>query len=99
MYLRRITAACAFVAASAAPAWAQHVCAERDVLLDSLAEEYQEQRTARGMSDTGNVVEVLAEENGKTWTIIMTMPDGVSCIIATGEAWEDMPEQLAGSDT
>ncbi len=99
MNFRRVLAASAFFTAAAAPAWAQHVCADRDTLTDSLADEYAERQTARGMSDSGNVIEVLSDKDGKTWTIIMTMPDGVSCIIATGQDWEDVPEQLAGSDT
>ncbi|MDP7547755.1 MAG: hypothetical protein QGF20_10715 [Alphaproteobacteria bacterium] len=39
------------------------------------------------MSSNGTVVEVLASESG-SWTIILTKPNGASCVVATGQAWE-----------
>lgn len=80
---------------SVQPAAAQHVCAERSDILKSLQREYQEAPNAMGMSDNGAVVEVLAARDGTTWTILMTTPDGTSCVIATGEMWEALPEQVA----
>ena len=37
----------------------------------------------------GNVVEVLRSEE-RTWTIIMTAPNGVSCVLAIGEHWQEV---------
>ena len=34
------------------------------------------------------VVEVFPSGDGSTWTIVVTMPNGTSCAVVNGEAWE-----------
>lgn len=85
--IRTTSAMLAAFVCLAPPALAQNVCASRDVLLQSLRQDYSEQPSAMGMSDNGSILELLSTEDGKTWTILMTMPDGISCVVATGEMW------------
>lgn len=75
---------------------AQSVCAERNVLLSSLQREYSENPTAIGLASNGSVIELLTTPDGQTWTILMTRPDGTSCVIAAGEAWEALPQVAEG---
>lgn len=75
---------------------AQSVCAERTALLSSLRREYSESPTALGLASNGSVLELLTTTDGKTWTILMTRPDGTSCVIAAGEAWESLPQVARG---
>ena len=77
---------------------AQQVCAERKALLDSLAHDFSEAPSAVGVANNGAVIEVLTARDGKTWTILLTMPSGRSCVMAAGENWTDVPQQVAGSD-
>jgi hypothetical protein len=42
-----------------------------------------------GMSTNGGLVELYTSENG-TWTLMLSQPDGVSCLIAAGENWESL---------
>jgi hypothetical protein len=93
--MTHIATAVALLAVSVAPAAAQHVCASRTDIVKSLEKEYQEAPSAMGMSDNGAVIEVLSARDGKTWTILMTTPDGNSCVVATGEMWEPLPQQVA----
>ena len=93
--MRIAAAAAAMLAISSQPVSAQHVCATRTDIVKSLQQEYQEAPSAMGMSDNGAVIEVLSARDGKTWTILMTTPDGTSCVVATGEMWEPLPEQVA----
>ena len=44
-----------------------------------------------GLVSNGSILEVLASKDG-SWTISVTRPDGMSCVVAAGEAWEDMHE-------
>ena len=37
------------------------------------------------MTHYGGLIEVLA--NRKTWSIIITSPQGMSCLVAAGEGW------------
>lgn len=70
------------------PAHAQAVCGEREEVLTKLFRSYSEKPSAIGMSNNGGIVEILTSPQGETWTIIVTMPNGVSCVIAAGENWE-----------
>ncbi len=74
----------------AAAASAQSVCSERTTFLDKLGERYSENTSAIGLASNGTVLEVLTSEMG-TWTILVTQPDGTTCMVANGESWELLP--------
>ena len=38
----------------------------------------------------GRLVELLTAKDGLTWTIILTSPQGVSCLIASGDGWRPL---------
>lgn len=76
---------------TAASAWGQDVCPARHEVADYLATEFQEQPVASGLANNGGVVEVFASDDKETWTIIITMPTGQSCMIAAGQGWEPHP--------
>ena len=80
------------------PAMAQTVCSTRAEFIDQFAHRYAENPIAMGLASNGGVVEVLASERG-SWTLLVTMPNGVSCVIAAGESWEALPGALAGAST
>ena len=82
------TAAFAVPAASA-----QSLCGERQNFISHLGKSHSEATTAMGLTSSGKIIEVLTSEKG-TWTIIVTNPDGKSCLIAAGEDWEAV-ERLA----
>jgi hypothetical protein len=74
------------------PAWAQAPsCVNRADLLKHLADKYQEVPAAVGLADNGSLLEVFASLDGGTWTVTVSMPNGVSCMIATGQNWRDLP--------
>ncbi len=89
----------AFVAALfmlTSPALAQQQCTERDKVLKRLASKYQEVPVAMGISTAGGLVEVLTSEKTGTWTIIVTNPQGISCLVASGEGWRGMEAKQQG---
>ena len=63
------------------------VCNDRDAALEVLKTRYAEAPVAMGVDAKGRLLEVLTDEAGTTWTIIVTQPGGASCIVATGEDW------------
>lgn len=69
-------------------------CETRADVLKALAGKYTERPVSIGLASNGAVVEVLASSEG-TWTIIMTMPWGLSCLLAAGDHWEDLPGPVA----
>lgn len=74
-----------------------HDCGERRRIVDRLAREYGETQTARGLSGSDGVMEVFASPDSGTWTILLTLPTGETCLIAAGEYWDSAPSALARS--
>ncbi len=69
-------------------------CAPRDVVVDRLAEKYGETRQSMGLGANNAVVEVFASDSSGSWTIIVTSASGVSCLVASGQAFEELAEAL-----
>lgn len=61
-------------------------CAERDAIVEKLAV-YQEEAEAIGLNKDGTLLEVFVSPQG-TWTVLLSSPQGQSCIAAIGEGWE-----------
>ncbi|MDP6346478.1 MAG: hypothetical protein QF491_23275 [Alphaproteobacteria bacterium] len=100
--LRTVLAATAMAAGlllyAGSPAQAQALCGERDNFLTHLGKNHKEAPTAMGVTSSGRVIEVLTSENG-SWTIIVTHPNGTSCMLAAGEAWEAVERIAMGPTT
>ena len=62
-------------------------CDQRNKVLGHLAQKYKEAPIAIGVTSSGGIVEVLTTGHGETWTIILSNPNGTSCLIAAGEGW------------
>ena len=76
--------------ASSTPASAESICGERSRFLDQLQQQYGENPTAIGLVSNGSLLEVLTSTKG-SWTILVTQPSGVTCLVASGDAWEALP--------
>ena len=81
-----------------APASAQTVCAGHAEMAKRLDKGYSEAPVAIGLSSNGGVVEVFSARDGATWSIVITRPDGLSCMVAAGEAWETLPKVALGPE-
>lgn len=57
-------------------------------LVDLLDGRYSEQRAAVGLESNGHLFEVFAADDGATWTMVITTPDGASCIVTAGLEWQ-----------
>jgi hypothetical protein len=87
-----VAAALAMLAAPVVPAQAQApTCVKRADLIKHLSSKYHEAPAAVGLADNGSLVEVFASKAGETWTVTVTMPNGISCMVATGQNWQDLP--------
>ncbi|WP_416896146.1 MAG: hypothetical protein ACMVY4_11370 [Minwuia sp.] len=92
-----IAAAAIFSICSAASA--QMLCKERAQVLDKLSNNYKEAPVAMGIASNGAVLEVLTSSEGaQTWTILITQPNGISCVMATGEDWTDVERVALTTD-
>jgi hypothetical protein len=83
------------LASLSAPAMAQGAaCAPRDVVVKRLADAYGETRKSMGLGSQGAVIEVFASDTSGSWTITVTGTNGVTCLIAAGQAFEDVADAL-----
>jgi hypothetical protein len=77
------------VAASGFSASAQSQCGPRQDLVKNLGDKFKESPIGRGLTQPGQVLEIFASQSG-SWTMVVTTPNGTSCLIAAGENWDMM---------
>ena len=79
---------------------AQPVCGAHRTVSDNLKKSYAEAPVSMGVTMGGGVIEVYASAEG-TWTLVITQPNGMSCLIAAGQDWEELPkpEMISGAQT
>ncbi len=75
------------------------VCGARDSVVTGLGEKYGEIRRGGGLAGPTAIFEIWASEATGTWTILKISPDGMACIMAAGNVWQDDAGKLtpAGS--
>ena len=74
--------------AFAAAAQGGATCAERGAVIEQLRKGYGEHRHSLGLQPNGGVIETFANPETGSWTIIVSLPSGLSCMLAAGEAFE-----------
>ncbi len=76
-------------------------CGLRGMIVERLSDRFSETRQSLMLAANGVVIELFASRATGTWTILSTRPDGLSCLIASGGAFEDIdePAPLPGDDT
>lgn len=79
---------------------AQPVCGAHRTVSDNLKKSYAEAPVSMGVTMGGGVIEVYASAEG-TWTLVITQPNGMSCLIAAGQDWEELPKpkMISGTKT
>ncbi|MEO1066935.1 MAG: hypothetical protein AAFW47_06110 [Pseudomonadota bacterium] len=68
-------------------------CSSHDSITTHLAKRYGETPRGLGLVSDKGIMEVFVSKQG-TWTILMTNPNGTSCLIAAGKGWEDIQSKL-----
>jgi hypothetical protein len=82
------------IAASDASAQNARNCGPRQAVVAKLAEGYGETRQSMGLGANNSVVEVFASQETGTWTITVTTPNGLTCLVASGQSFETLAEAL-----
>lgn len=84
------------LALHAGPAEAESaVCKNRADVIKILTRKFGETRRSFGLQNDSRVLELYASANG-TWTAVLSLPNGKSCVVAAGEAWTVVPPLPAG---
>jgi hypothetical protein len=71
-------------------------CDLRPNIVQILEEKYEEYQIGMGLSSPVHMTEVWANLTTGTWTILVTQPNGASCVVATGEGWQQGTGRSSG---
>ncbi len=94
--MKKLLLTLALFAGSSSIVAAQMFCVERGDMLDRLASEYGEELIEVKMMEEYGLLEVLKSPTKVTWTLLLTKPGGISCMLATGKGLdtdEEDPEK------
>lgn len=73
-------------------------CAVHGKMTEHLGAKYTEAPKSLGLANDGKVLEVFATEDGESWTMVVTAPEGMSCIVAAGKYWQHVPVKPKGPE-
>lgn len=74
---------------SATPSYAQNnspACWKTNEVVEKLKERFKEQLIFYGVNVKGNVVSVYLNTETGTWTSVVTLPTGKTCLISAGNS-------------
>jgi hypothetical protein len=75
----------------ALPAVAQtQTCAAREAVIAQLAQRWGEARVSAALAGQQALIETWANAETGNWTLTLTRPDGVTCLIMAGEGWQSI---------
>lgn len=60
-----------------------------------LAGDYHEAPVSLGLQADGNLLQVFSSRATGSWTIVSTSPQGVACVLAAGQHWENVPTRAS----
>lgn len=71
---------------------------KHDKMLGHLSGKFNEEPVARGLSTNGALVEVLVSSADGGFTVVYTTPDGLTCMITSGQNWESFTPKMTDND-
>ena len=96
MRLIQVALVAAFYVSGPAPTQPQ--CAPRDALLEQLETSYGEVPAGSGVIHAGVLLEIVITPDGATWSMVLTSPGGISCLVATSEGWRTVEPEPEGPE-
>lgn len=66
-------------------------CANRTAVVDRLETNFGEAMIANSISTSNNVLEIFAQPEAQTWTVLLTIPERhLTCLVAAGEGQTEL---------
>lgn len=101
MFKRLLSSALIFGMAAIAPPAVAASCAPRDGVVQQLQQSYSENLSAGGLQKSHPVdtmIEVWSSAETGSFTVLVTHPSGISCIVASGQHYFEVatPAALPG---
>jgi hypothetical protein len=64
------------------------ICQPYSIILETLNKKYGEQVMAHAVNSNGKIVRVFRNPKTKTWTVIITIANNLSCVVGSGQNME-----------
>jgi len=71
-------------------------CVAMDGMIQLLADRYGESVVGEGVAGGGSRLLIFTHPDGDTWSVVVVLPDGQACLMASGADWTMVP---LGSET
>ena len=78
---------------TAATVKAQPVCMPHDDFRVELHRNFSESPVAIAIASNGALIELYAKRDRSSWTLVMTRPAGISCVLVAGQEWNDLQKR------
>ena len=75
------------------------LCLSRGEMARLLDARFAEAPAALGVTEAGGLVELFHAKGGATWSLVLTTPQGRSCLLASGQAWSERPRPAPDGGT
>lgn len=95
--MRRLALTAAALAL-ASPAAAQNACGPHDIIMDLAKKTYDEVPVSMGRIGEQRMAELTLSPTG-SWSLIVTTVQGVSCVVASGQDWQQGNAPKPGRDS
>lgn len=79
------------------PVWAAQ-CGPYEAIRDKLGKKYGEARNAFALAAGGRMMETYINLETQTWTVVLTYPSGLSCILVAGTDYQALDPPAKGDD-
>ena len=74
------------------------MCGPNEQVFANIEQKLNEVPVSGGVTENGNLLQILLSKSGE-WSVFVTFPTGLSCLVALGNAWKDIvPEIKSQSD-
>ncbi|MBC7155746.1 MAG: hypothetical protein H5U19_14305 [Rhodobacteraceae bacterium] len=70
---------------------AQSVCNTTPVIYGILSGKHGESPAARGMTRGSELLEMWANRDTGSWSLLITRPDGITCLVQAGQNFDAVP--------
>ncbi len=74
------------------------MCGPRPMVIAQLETVHGEQRISVGLQRNAQIMETYANAETGSWTIIVSTPAGLACLVAAGEAFQSDKAGVANTD-
>jgi hypothetical protein len=90
VFITSLLAAAVILPTAGASAGEEKLCSQHGKVIGQFAKVYQENPVAGGLTQDGRLIEVLSTDDGRTWTIVVSKPNGETCVMMAGEGWRKL---------